>query len=217
MTADAAAQRKSYGGHAARSELELRTALEAFCRYRWPAARVVHEIVMGEGRVRADVAAIDAAHIVAIEVKGAYDDTTRLLHQVGMYQLCVPEVWMVVDERHGDDARLIRHLLPSVGLLVGKTERTYRDTGPVELRVDAEAVPRDPVWKCALEMLWAEELRSVCERQRISVSTRSTRPYMIANILEVLTPSEIQAAICIELRARQALWRADDALGKDDA
>jgi len=40
---------------------------------------------------------------------------------------------------------------------------------------------------------------------------------MIANILEVLTPSEIQAAICIELRARQALWRADDALGKDDA
>ena len=40
--------------------------------------------------------AIDAAHIAAFEVKGEYDETTRLLHQVGMYQLCVPEVWMVV-------------------------------------------------------------------------------------------------------------------------
>ena len=63
-------------------------------------------MVMGGGRVRADVVAISTDHIAAFEVKGEYDETVRLLHQVGMYQLCVPEVWMVVPVgRHADDAR----------------------------------------------------------------------------------------------------------------
>src|SRR3990167_3909305 len=116
MTATEAATRQ---GYAARSELALRNALEEFCRARWPDARVVHEMVMGEGRVRADVVALAPAHIAAFEIKGEYDNTTRLLHQVGMYQLCVPEVWMVLPEKHIDDGRLIRHLIPSVGLIHG--------------------------------------------------------------------------------------------------
>src|ERR1700721_94867 len=67
MTAEKAAQRT---GFASRAELVLRNALETFCRERWPAARVVHEIVMGEGRVRADVAAIDTMHIAPFEARG---------------------------------------------------------------------------------------------------------------------------------------------------
>lgn len=47
MTAEQAARRS---GYAARSELKLRELLEEFCRARWPEARIVHEIVMGEGR-----------------------------------------------------------------------------------------------------------------------------------------------------------------------
>lgn len=215
MTAEQAALRP---GYAARSELDLRTALEALCRARWSDARVVHEIVMGEGRVRADVAAIAPAHIAAFEVKGSSDDTVRLLHQVGMYQLCVPEVWMVVSDArcHADDAKLIRHLLPSVGLLVGRNlaRRGYlRDEQqPTVLDVEAEAVPREPVWRCALEMLWAAELASTCDRLRIAVPPRATRPKMIAAILDACSPGEIQSAICTALRARDAKWRADPAV-----
>ena len=101
MTAKDAARRH---GFAARAELSLREALEALCRERWPEARIVHELVMGEGKVRADVVAIEQAHLVAFEIKARYDNTTRLLHQVGMFQLCMPEVWMVVDRHHADDA-----------------------------------------------------------------------------------------------------------------
>lgn len=209
MTAEKAAQRT---GWASRAELLLRNALETFCRERWPAARIVHEIVMGEGRVRADVAAIDTAHIVAFEVKGQYDDTTRLLHQVGMYQLCVPEVWMVVATGHSDDAKLIRHLLPSVGLLCGagtKAGTDYvfdgKDFGLV---VEAEAVPRQPVPEMMLEMCWRNELVGICQRTKTSISKRPTRPEMVKALVD-LPLSRLQAEVCTELRGRDALWRAD--------
>lgn len=212
QTAEEAAQRR---GWAARSELALRNALEAFCRGRWSDARVVHELVMGAKTVRADVVAIDVAHIAAFEVKGAYDDTTRLLHQVGMYQLCVPEVWMVVHERHADDAALIRHLMPSVGLLVGHgLFRDYENTRePLTLEVAAEGSPRPVVPKMMLEMLWAEELRSACTRLRIAAGSRSTRPWMISALLEKCSIDELQGAVCAELRSRDALWRADPPVG----
>lgn len=209
MTAEKAAQRT---GFASRAELVLRNALETFCRDRWPAARVVHEIVMGEGRVRADVAAIDTAHIAAFEVKGQYDDTTRLLHQVGMYQLCVPEVWMVVATGHAEDARLIRHLLPSVGLLVGSGQSAARhyefDGKDFGLVVEAEAVPRAPVPQMMLEMCWAAELIGICARTRTSIGKKPTRTQMVKALLD-LPVERLQAEVCTELRGRDAVWRAD--------
>lgn len=217
MTAEQAALRR---GYAAESELALRNALEAFCRERWSAARICHEMVMGERKVRADVVAIDLAHIVAVEIKGQWDDTTRLLHQVGMYQLCVPEVWMVTPERHSADARLIRHLLPSVGLLIGKGMTgphggRYDQEKELSLSVDAEAAPRTVVPEMALEMMWRAELAAICERTRCyAVSGKTTRPSMIKALLS-LPFEEVQREICAELRRRDALWRADAPIPPD--
>lgn len=212
MTSAQAAQRQ---GYAAQSELALRDALEQFCRSRWPDARIVHEIVMGEGRVRADIAAIDIGHIAAFEVKGSYDDTTRLLHQVAMYQLCVPEVWMVVArEGHAEDARLIRHLLPSVGLLTCPGKTTWDGHGQrvlsdrLELTVEAEAVPRPVVPKLMLEMCWAAELVAICAATKTVTAKRPTRPKMIEALLD-LPVETLQREVCTALRARVALWRAD--------
>lgn len=200
-------------GFAAQAELALREALEKFARSRWPDARLCHEMVMGEGKVRADMVAIDSAHIAAFEVKGEYDDTTRLLHQVGMYQLCVPEVWMVVAIGHAGDARLIRHLLPSVGLLVGAGESSRHhyefDGKEFGLVIEAEAAPRPVVPEMMLQMLWHSELASICGRTRCyAVSGKSTRPSMIKALL-ALPLEELQRETCNELRARDALWRAD--------
>lgn len=209
MTAEQAAQRR---GYAAKSELSLRAGLESFCRERWTDARIVHEIVMGEGRVRADVAAIGPAHIAAFEVKGEYDDTTRLMHQVGMYQLCVPEVWMVVPEKHGKDAQHINYLLPSVGLLMadGMGSRNWGDDEkPVTLKVWAEAKPRPPVLELTLRLLWAQEMRGACSALRIGHSQKSTREHMVKGLLQI-EPDLLFAQICTQLRSRDALWRADE-------
>lgn len=201
-------------GRAARSELALRNGMEDLMRRRMPEARMCHEMVMGARTVRADLVAVAPNHIAAIEVKGTYDDTSRLLHQIGMYQLCVPEVWMVVDSKHGADARLIRHLLPSVGLIVadGATHLSRDwDAGerPVTMEIVEEPVPRDPVPEMALEMLWAEELRSACAHLRIATGSKSARPAMIRAISEQCNSAEIQAVVCRELRGRDSLWRAD--------
>lgn len=216
MTAEQAATRRGYAG---RAELALRNSLEAFCRKRWPNARICHEMMMGERRVRADVVAIDPAYIAAFEVKGEYDDTTRLLHQVGMYQLCVPEVWMVVPiGRHAEDARILRHLLPSVGLLVGagtSAKNHYEFDGKdFDLVVEAEPAPRPVHAEMMLEMLWAPELRGCCDRLRIVLSKKPTRPEMIRKLLE-LPVKTLQREVCIELRGRDALWRADPPVTTD--
>lgn len=214
MTAQQAAQRS---GFAARSELRMRELLEAFCRERWAGARICHEMVMGEGKVRADVVAIDPAHMVAFEVKGAYDDTTRLLHQVGMYQLATPEVWMVVCERQVEDAELIHHLLPSVGLIrIPGIGRSGFADQPDAMKIEIlhESVPRAPVPQATLALLWRDELVSACDRHRVARGKKPTRAAMIKALLERLEPEEIMPAVCHELRARDALWRADPPLDR---
>jgi len=211
MTAEQAANRRGYAG---RAELALRNTLETFCRDRWPKARICHEMMMGERKVRADVVAVDENHIAAFEVKGEYDDTTRLLHQVGMYQLCVPEVWMVVPiGRHAEDARILRHLLPSVGLLVGagtSQKNHYEFDGKdFSLVVEAEPAPFKVVPEMMLEMLWRNELAVACTNTGChAVSAKSTRPVMIKAML-TLPVEVLQRETCIALRGRDALWRAD--------
>lgn len=211
MTADAAACRVGYAG---RSELALRHALEAFCRERWSGARLVHELVMGEGKVRADVVAIEPAHLVAFEIKGAYDNTVRLLHQVGMFQLCMPEVWMVVDDKHCDDAKMIRHLMPSVGLLaaptLGYARHRRQSIDEIELTVVAEPQPRPIVPEMTLRVLWAAELRICCDEAGVPATTRASRATLVKRLLAVLDGDGIIKAACARLRARDALWRADD-------
>lgn len=216
MTAEQAASRRGYAG---RAELALRNSLERFCRSRWPDARICHEMVMGERRVRADVVAVTPDHVVAFEVKGEYDETVRLLHQVGMYQLCVPEVWMVVPiGRHAEDARVLRHLLPSVGLLVGagQSQRNHYefDGKDFDLVVEAEAAPRQVHVEMMLEMLWRDELHAACNRLRIALSKKPTRPEMIRKLMEQCGAAELQREVCTELRSRDALWRADPPVGR---
>lgn len=209
MTAEEAARRP---GYAAQSELELRRLIEEFCRARRPRARVVHELVMGEGRTRADVVSIDERHIAAFEVKGAYDDTTRLIHQIGLFQLCVPEVWIVCAENHCDDARLVKHLLPSVGVLIGTgMDRNYHDRSnvAVTLRIEAEPTPFVPVPDMMLRILWRQEVFSAADRLRIARTSKSTRQSVVKSILEKCGSSEILEQVCFELRRRDALWRAD--------
>jgi hypothetical protein len=212
MTADGAAMRK---GWAAEHELALRNAMEDLLRGRRPGARICHEMVMGAREVRADVVAIDTDHIVAVEVKGEGDDVSRLLHQVGLYQLCVPEVWMVISADKKDSGRLVKYLMPSVGLIVGHNLvpewRIQRQPAHIRLEIEAEPVPRPPHPRLMLEMMWAEELATICSRTgALGIRSRlPRRAFMIDALIENVQPVDILRECCTELRARHALWRAD--------
>lgn len=218
LTAEQTA-RRGYGV-AARSELALRNGMEELLRQRFPDARICHEMVMGEREVRADIVAIDTGHIVAVEVKGSADTTVRLLHQVGMYQLCVPEVWMVLDHRHAGDGAMLRHLLPSIGLITAHNSMAgygggMSGDGTFRLEVVAEPLPRPPHPEMMLQMMWAQELANMCNTTRVATigSAKPRRAKMIRLLLDKIEPSDLLKACCAELRNRHALWRADPPIG----
>jgi hypothetical protein len=212
QAAEGKAVRKAYRSP---EELAIRDKLEEWCRARWPDARIVHELVMGRGAVRADLAAITPNHIVVFEIKGPYDDTSRLLHQIGMYRLATPEVWIVTASEHDDDGRLIRHLLPSVGhLRVGgiSVASMYRvEPERMSLAVAAEAASFEVLPDALLSLLWVSELAAEAARARV-MTIRSSKPPSHAALVKAmlkLTPAEQLAAVCRQLRARNAFWRAD--------
>ena len=114
---------------------------------------------------------------------------------------------------HAEDARLIRHLLPSVGLLVGagtSASNHYEwDGNEFGLTVEAEPAARPAVPKMMLEMLWRDELIWACNDLHVSIGKKPTRSAMIAGLLELCAVDELQRAVCTALRGRDAIWRAD--------
>lgn len=190
-----------------RGELALRDALERWARDRYPEARLVHELVMGRGKVRADMAAIEPHSLVAFEIKSWFDDVTRLLHQCMMYRLAVPELWLVTLARHRDDCDLVRWLAPSIGLLLAHPlPGGDSESGPYRLEVAAEAGVIDPHPEALLHLCWVAELAAIAGYQG---SRTPTHAQLVKSLLADLEPQDRLAGVCRQLRARDALWRAD--------
>lgn len=222
QTAVEKAVRTSYRSDA---EIAMREVLEGWCRTRYPDSRLFHELVMGRGTVRADLAAIKTDHLAAFEIKGPFDNTERLLHQIAMFRLAVPELWIVVAGRHAKDAQVIRHLLPSVGLLEivhvsnaqwdASDQRSYRsawqgtvDRTALRVEVIAEAEPFTVLPSALLGLCWVAELDAEAKRARLVQGSRNTHD-KLATAMERLSPAEQMEAVCRQLRARETMFRAD--------
>lgn len=194
------------------AELAMRDAVERWGRAKWPEARVVHELVMDRGTVRADIAFVSPMHIAVVEIKSEHDDTSRLLHQCGMFRLAVPELWIAMTHRHAGDAKLIRHLMPSIGTCLSDRDRQI---GPAPDHFDLDEVEPAALfvpWPAAtLSLLWASELDAEARRSSL-VQGRGSRPQSHASLITKmlrLTWDEQIVAVCRQLRAREAFWRAD--------
>lgn len=205
------------------AEEAMRNGVEAFLRQRRPTARVVHELVMDRGKARADVCAIDLDHIISVEIKSQFDVTERLINQAAMFRLATPELWLFADERHERDCAILAYLMPSLG---------YAVTGEIEVR-KASNEGRAPVWsvrreatwfrpdpEALLSLLWVAELTEEAVAARVISPPRSkpwTHKALVARVLAVMTEAEMLAAVCRQLRARKAEWRADPPIWEGDA
>lgn len=187
-------------------ELEIRVAVDRWARQCWPGARQVHELVMNRGSVRADMAIIDESHFVSIEIKSEYDSTDRLMNQSGMFRLASPEFWLVVDHRHVRDTEFIRYLIPSIGVARATRDKMY--AGPFQIEVVHQAEPYQPYPAALLSLLWVAELHAEAVRRGLWNGKAPSHARLVA-LLERLGPAEQIAAVCRQLRARDALWRAD--------
>lgn len=200
-------------------ELVIRRAVEEWGRPRWPESRLVHELVVGRGHCRADMAFIEVDHLAAIEIKSGHDSTDRLMMQAAHFSLAGPEVWLVVDSRHIEDAHMVRFLMPWLGLVEAKVQFPVeydqrRDIGKwiCELNVLYTAQYHEPLPKVRLGICWRDELYAEAQNYNLQPGSRATHRWLVEAMAKRLTKKEQITAVCRQLRARDAFWRADPAI-----
>jgi len=202
------------------AELKIREALEQWGRTRYPGARQCHELVVGRGNGRADLAYVMPADIAAVEIKSAFDSTERLLHQAAMFLLASPVVWICYDTEHSEDAAMMRYLLPWLGLIRAtrlKDGKPLSRSAPdrdftIGLEVIAEPVRRDPHPRALLSLCWAGELATEAQRRLVWQGKLNKLPghaALVGMMAGTLSAAEQMESVCRQLRSRNAFWRAD--------
>ncbi|MFC5423029.1 hypothetical protein ACFPOB_26115 [Bosea eneae] len=193
------------GSYRSKRELRMREIVDAWLRERTIGARIVHELVIGRGESRIDMAAIEPFRIVAVEIKSHYDVTDRMLAQISFATLACGEAWIVTEA--GDDhqkraVELLLYLLPSVGWA-----EIARDDG---LSVRNEATARAPHPWLESALCWVAELTSAAVRARLYQPGKKPPTHsFLTSLWQQQDAGERTAAICAQLRARDAFWRSD--------
>lgn len=187
------------------TEKDLRDKVEAWGRARWPEARVCHELVMNRGTVRLDVAFVSPRHLAVVELKSGYDTMERVMHQVGWARLCAHEVWLVCDQRWGEDMRILRYLLPSLGIAHAKTRHHGPDHQAEPIEILAESAWGEPHPLAMASLLWVAELAAALGRGGANPGNHR----LLSSRLALMAARQRDEMVCQQLRGRDALWRAD--------
>jgi hypothetical protein len=213
-------------GRVSSEEEEMRQAVFAWGRARWPSARIMEELDVGGCRI--DIAFVSPDHIAGVEIKSSRDTLARLPHQLRDYLRELPEVWIAYHPRwdeHIGGAR--RDLLGefSRGWHVGRMtvkdgvlseEFIYQMAGGREFRTRYPAKVDRILTGSALYLLHKTELLQAARRAGVRVKSRDTSRDLIEKIARALTGDQIIAAICQQLRARPRAWRGDDPVPLED-
>lgn len=187
------------------AEEELRVAVEAWMRARWPAARIVHELVLNGGAQRIDLASVGDEELRLIEIKSAKDVLTRLRDQVKAASACAQEVWVAVDAKHLDKLEAMQSESVGInwwpiGLLV------YRD-GVISEKRQARNTQPDP--RRVVQLLWSDEMRThlIASNNQANMIRRAVDEYGLRHIMR---------KVCLALKARP-FPRADKSEGPPPA
>lgn len=185
------------------AEERIRAKAEAVLRQTFPTARIIHELVLRQGGVRIDLAAVTRDRLICVEIKSERDVLTRLPEQVAAMKL-VCDTWRVCcADKHIDKVREIAGWLAAV-------PESELDTPAYRLvsmeRDSLQGVCNAPA---RLDMLWADELRWIA-------GTKGARWYCIRAASDAKTGGEVRRAVCAALRAR-SFPRADPAIPLDVA
>lgn len=82
------------------AEERIRAKAEAMFRRLYEGARIIHELVLDQGGVRIDLAAVTPDMLAVAEIKSERDVLKRLPAQVGMALAVAQQVWIFVAPKH---------------------------------------------------------------------------------------------------------------------
>lgn len=205
------------------AEERIRAKVEAAFRRRWPEARIIHELVLDQGGVRIDLAAVTPDRLYVAEIKSERDVLKRLASQVEVATQVAQEVWVVVGEKHVERIKALNDYhkrIPRVPPFVRRdgtvldAELVTNDERIVPLgwcHLKAEEAEGDalrwidvpprserrPAPSSMLDMLHAGELAWLTKG-----GARSTREAMIRLAIEHMSGCEIRRGVCAALMRR---------------
>jgi hypothetical protein len=177
------------------AEERIRAKGEAMLRALFPSARIIHELVLKQGGVRIDLAAVTPGRLICIEIKSERDVLTRLPDQVAAMRQVSDAYGVLTAAKHLDKVREIAGWLHTA-------EEDARDRLGGDLFRDAHSgLCNAPA---RLDMLWADELRAIsCPRRD------APRAMCTASATDTMTGAQVRKAVCEALRARH-FPRADE-------
>lgn len=209
------------------AEADIRDAVVARLRALRPEARIIHEIqcaVYGPNRI--DLIAVSKAEIIAVEVKSAKDKLDRLSAQIASMRLMAHHVIAAIHEKflveqstnewaahYVTDGKFFKRAVPADA--DGAVAWVFPERPRLISQDNAYGYDNIAKWESpsptlcravptgALDMLWAEELRHVCNRLSISIGKRATRDECLTAVRWYAKGSEITKEVCRTLRQRR--------------
>jgi hypothetical protein len=185
------------------AEERIRVKVEAKLRQTFPDARIIHELVLKQGGVRIDLAAVTPTRLICAEIKSERDVMDRLPDQVKAMRLVCDAYIVVVADKWIDKARKVAGWLNTCreSDIDSPSDFTFAHLERHALKGMCNAPAR-------LDMLWADELRAIgCP------IPRANRTIATAYISDACTGRDVRLAVCAALRAR-SFPRADPAIAK---
>lgn len=191
---------------ASAAEERIREATVAAMRRRWPTARIIHELVLDQGCVRIDVAAVTEDHIALAEIKSELDVLKRLPRQLPLCTRIAGETWLVIAPKHAAAIEELRwsHDNLELAAAVRASHRLVEHDGVLKGDMRGMDSPVPDV-RAMLMMLWAAELQAIAGKSK-------PRFWCMREIVEHHTGRQIRRAVCDALR-RRTFARADDPIG----
>lgn len=194
------------------SERDIRDAVVERARQLWPSARIIHELNVEHGSVRADVAVVTESTLALVEIKSERDTLSRLSNQLRNFHPVCHHIIVAAHERwcmgskypNCDIDPILRHAQCGAAL--------WQYPEPAEkwgLRFwSAPPAATRPWPHRMLRLLWTEELQALANRH--GVRSKRVAGYKLADELALLLPGrEVEQAVCAALRARP-FAEADD-------
>ena len=204
--------------HRSEAETEIRDAVVAKLRQCRPNARIIHEINLLDGRVRADVMAVDRAEIITVEIKSERDKLDRLPDQLDAMRRCshiaiaalhrkfIPEE--IVDLRSPRLDCVPRDVstwwYPAAQDMAEAQHPAFQWDEPDLARSLNQALPPD-----AMSLLWRDEMEELCHALRLSVPPRANMKAMAQALRWGATGRDLTLGICAALRKRDRCAEAD--------
>lgn len=199
-------------------EREIRADTVARIRELLPEARVIHELNVEQGAVRADIAAVTASNLYLFEIKSERDKLHRLSRQVQHFHPVCHGLIVVAHEKwcgraaelgypNCDVAKILAHHGAGTVWQWPEPTRTWGRSWSLPPTLTT------PWHHRMLLLLWTDELRAVAKDVGVAATARSPGYRLATDIAAQVPGEEIEKAVCKTLRSRSFAW-ADEPVGR---